>query len=144
MIDNGLRSSTKRTYSSAQTKYLAFCNKHKLEAIPGSESTILRYLAFLQTQTGKGKMGLRHGTMQVHLAALKNLFVSAGFDSDLYTPRIRLALRSVQIRGPPPQVKKPITFGILKAMINRLAQNFDSILWSALLCTSYYGCYRGG
>ena len=64
-----LKPSTHRTYSSAQNKYLNFCQFYNLVALPASEDTLLLYVAFLYDLKLKG------GTIRVYLAAVRSLHI---------------------------------------------------------------------
>ncbi len=142
MISGGIRPSTNKTYNSANKKFMTFCAAHGLIAIPVSETTILRYLAYLQSIPGRITQGLAHSTAVVHLSAIRQLQIAANEKVEIYTPRVKLALRSVLISHPPAIQKAPITFDILLLMLNCLPADYDGLLWHTMICTGYFGCLR--
>ncbi len=144
MIQGGIRKSTQRTYKSAHNKYIQFCKNHNLIAVPAEESTVLRFLAFLQATPGKKGMGLSLSTLNVSLAAIKFLHTQFGFSAEqILSPRVKLALRSVALQGRPPNKKSPITFDMLSLMVSTLSPDYDGWLWFTVLLTGYMGAMRG-
>ncbi len=143
MVSNGLRDSTKQTYSSVQTKYIKFCKDFGLIDVPTCERTILRYIAFLRSQPAKSGFGLALSSIQVHLAGVRSLHIGLGVDLDnLYTARVKLALKSVANTGPPPKQMKPITFQLLKPILHSLPSSYTGMLWNAVITTGFFSCMR--
>ena len=63
----GLASSTQRTYSSAQKRYLEFCNNHSLPPLPVHEHQLCQFVSFL------GDQGLAYSSLKGYLSAIRNL-----------------------------------------------------------------------
>ncbi len=143
MVTHGIRESTKKTYTSVQTKFLKFCEMHELLPVPVDECTILRYIAYLQSQPGRGKVGLSHSSVQVHLSGIRALQVVHGNDTSFYTSKVKWALRSIELKGPPPVRKIPITFDILEAFLLALPPDYDGLMWASVINLGYYGAFRG-
>ncbi len=144
MVQGGLRVSTQRSYKSVHNKYFKFCSKYGLSPVPTSEMTLLRFIAFLRCQPGKKSQGLSLSSIQVSLSAIRSLHSQLGIDTQsFFTPRVKLALRSVALNAPPPSQKLPITFDILCRILPGLTVDFDGILWFVVIVVGYMGAMRG-
>ena len=112
-----LSTSTQKSYSTGQKRFLSFCKDHSLSPLPPSEHTILLFLAQL------GFDGLPLATMQSYMSAIRNLLLHNGLSSfDLYTPKVKLVLRGIK-RGKAsahsnPLPRLPITPDILLQLKN--------------------------
>ena len=109
---NGLASSTRKSYSSGQKRYLSFCNKFRLTPIPPSEHTILLFISQL------GLDGLSLSTIKGYMSAIRNLLIDMGYESfRLYTPKVELVIRGIKrvkvSTEAPTQSRLPITPSIL-------------------------------
>ena len=147
LLENGLASSTRRTYSSGQTSYLSFCSLARLAPLPSSENILCLFVAWLASS------GLSHATIKVYLAAVRQLHISAGranpFLGDM--PRLNLVLRgyrrseSARVALRPQRL--PITPAILRALHgvwSKESQSYDSVLWWAACLTGFFGFLRSG
>lgn len=144
MVCGGLRGNTVRTYSSAQKQYIDFCETFGLIPVPATETVLLRYLAYLNHKSTKSKQGLASSSMSVYLSAVRSLHVMQGAPAPpTSSPRIMLALKSVQINNPPPVQKLPICFQLLSHMCNMLHNDYDGLVWKAALSLGFFGCLRG-
>ena len=93
-------SSTKQLYESVQKQYLQFCQSYGLVSLPASEQTLLMYIALLYIR------GLKASTVKVYLSSIRSLHIEAGLDSPSdNNPRIRQAIRSIEINQPPASQK---------------------------------------
>jgi len=61
-----------KSYQAGHKRYLAFCTKASRQAIPTSKNTLMMFASHL------AKEGLSHQSIKVHLAAVRNLHVTAG------------------------------------------------------------------
>ena len=112
LVSSGIRNSTKRTYSSAQSSYLKFCSAMLLQPMPASERIILRYIAYLNNKK------LCPRSLKVHLSAIRSLHIMNGLPAPpTATPRINLALRALLHQAAPPVKRQPITLDILAKML---------------------------
>ena len=145
LIQNGLRANTQRTYTAAQKQYLQFCDEYKLCSVPTSENTVLRYIAYMSTKPArKGKQGLTISTMNVYLAAVRSLQIMAGFDAPIiHTPRVQLALKAISESCDPPSQKMPITYDILSWIVIPMSDDYNSLVWKAVLTLGFFACLRG-
>ncbi len=131
MLD-GLRLSTKQTYSSAQCSFISFCNTFSLAPIPASEQTILWYIAYTQTRPG-----FKSSSLKDHLSSIRSLHILLGtIIPPTSTPRVNLILKAIYDNGPGPDQKLPITYPILHHLCTKL-------VWHAALTLGFFGGFRG-
>ena len=142
-----LASSTKRSYGSAQRRFLAFCSRSKLSPLAVSEEMLCRYVAFLAED------GLAHSTIKSYLSAVRQLQIAEGLPDPFLAsmPRLEQEIKGIKVRqgkqGRKPRKKLPITPAILHKM--RLAWETEAddpdliMLWAA--CTlCFFGFHRSG
>ena len=67
----GLASSTQRTYKSGKERYLKFCQLAGASPLPGGESILCRFCAYLAND------GLCHRTIKVYLSAVRHMHIAA-------------------------------------------------------------------
>lgn len=136
----GIRSSTKRTYSSAQKSFLAFCQEFSLCPMPASEQIILWYIAYLRSHKVHK---IKSNSLNVYLAAIRSLHIMEGFESPpIHAPRVKLALKAILEQDPPTVQKYPITYTLLARMLLYLGDNFDEIMYKAVLTVAFFGALR--
>ncbi len=144
MISNSLAPNTRRTYSSAQKRYLEFCEEHSLlhangSAVPASELTLLRFIGTLSSS-------LQASSFKVYLAAIRSLHIQNGYaDPFIERPRIPLVIRGLR-RSQANRVKTeklPITSLILHSLRAQfdLSQFDEAMVWAAC-CTAFSGFLR--
>jgi len=139
LLRQGIRSSTARTYTSAQKRYLAFCDTFLLTALPATEELLLLYIAHLDRALLKGS------SIRVYLAAVRSLHIEEGFKYDLSdSQRVKRTLRALTISAPPPKQKRPITSDILARMQGCIPPGYNGgVLWAAMTL-AFFGCLRAG
>ena len=138
LVAGGLRTSTHRTYSSAQRHYIRFCATYAFPPIPSNETQLLRYVAYCSN------LGLAASTVQVYLSAISSLHTLNGLPPPpIHSPRINLSVKSILESQLPPARKAPITVGMLYRFLQALDFTFDSYLWRAVLCLGFFGALRG-
>ena len=137
LVQSGLRTTTRKTYSSAQKSYMKFCDDYNLLALPCSEDTVLLFIAYLHSTGCKGS------TIRVYLSAVRSLHVEEGYGNpmDNYL-RVKQALRASDRISPNPTRKMPITLDILSKMHSLIGSSTrDKMIWAAFTL-SFFGCLR--
>ena len=138
LIQHALKSSTRATYSSAQRKFIQFCQEFKLVALPVVENTLIYYVSYLHER------GLKGTSIQVYLSAIKSLHLHCGLPYPMFTPRLNLALRGAKVLSSPPLRKLPITFSLLCKLINNMSYHPDELLLQVAMAVAFFGCLRCG
>ena len=137
LLKNSLRENTRKTYCSAQNRYLQFCNLYQQNPIPASENTLMLYVAYLYYQH------LTYSTVQVYLSAVRSLHIFHGYGNPLDNKLLlKQTVKAVHvIRGDCTQ-KLPITLEILQKMY-RIVSTFHGaqVLWAAMTL-AFFGCLR--
>ena len=102
LMNAALRDNTKRTYTSAQNRFLNFCKHYKLLPLPVSEDTLLLYVSFLFEE------GLSGSSIKVYLSAVRSLHIFAGkqYPTDLH--RVRMAIKGAVRETPAPNRNSPL------------------------------------
>ena len=131
LMGAALKSNTKQTYSSAQSRYLNFCEKFELVSLPCTEDTLLLYVGFLFEE------GLSGSSIRVYLSAVRSLHVFAGLRYPTELLRVKLALRGAVRRTPQPIRKLPITVPILRSLLQNSKHRFDKILIEAVMTLAF-------
>ena len=133
-----LKDNTKRTYSSAQKRYLNFCEHYHRVPMPASEDTLLLYVSFLFEE------GLTGTSIRVYLSAVRSLHVFAGHTYPTELLRVKLALKGAIRETPAPIRKLPITYTVLKKLLKKIKCRFDGHLLCAAMTLAFFGCLRLG
>ena len=134
-----LKNNTKKTYSSAQTRYVKFCELYNFPIMPVSEDTLLLYIGYLFEQ------GLSGSSIRVYLSAVRSLHVFSGKPYPTELHRVKLALKGARTRETPKPIRKqPITIKILKQLLPLLVHRFDKYLMRSVMCLAFFGCFRLG
>ena len=89
----GLSKNTNRAYSSGEKRFLQFCLMNRLlspdgDVLPASEGTLIYFASYLART-------VRHSTIKLYLAAVRNLHITAGYSHPL---KCKLLLHKV-LRG---------------------------------------------
>jgi hypothetical protein len=137
LVVQGIRSSTARTYSSAQRRFMDFCNMYDLHPLPCTEDVALLYIAHLD------KCHLSSGSIRVYMSALRSLHIQEGVPYAISdSQRIKRALRAIVIKSPAAKQKLPITFDILTRMHSAIPTGGDSLTIAAAMSLAFFGCLR--
>ena len=131
-----LKPNTKRTYTSAQNRYIKFCESYNIVVMPTTEDNLLLYVAFLFDS------GLKGSSIKVYLSAVRSMHIYAGYPYPNEMLRVRLAIKGAVCQSPPPCRKFPITFPVLCEMFRALKLRFDFKLISAVMTLAFFGCMR--
>ena len=134
---------TQRTYSSAQKRFIRFCEDHGFlrangSPCPTSELTILRFVGHL-SETCKAS------SIKVYLAAIRSLHIFHGFQDPLVgCLRIPLVIRGLRRMNPVHENRKmPITPSVLCSIKAELDfSKYDDILLWAVCCTAFFRFFR--
>ena len=140
-----LAPSTRRTYMSAQKRFLNFCEVADCPPIPVSEGWLCGYVAFL------ARDGLKHSSIKSYLSSICHLQISADpFAASM--PRLEQVLKGIKVnqgrqgRNMPNQ-KLPITPEILRR-IKSLWQPYetdpDYVMLLAACCVCFFGFMQLG
>ena len=141
----GIASSTRRSYESAQRKFLEFCRWSQClhaddSALPASEWTLMLFATYLAKT-------IKASSIKVYLAGIRSLHIENGFPNPL-TECLRLerVLRDIKrSQGVSTRERLPVTFTVLtrlRAVIN--LDCYDDILFWAACCTGFFGFLRSG
>ena len=142
----GLASSTQRTYSSAQKRYLEFCNKHSLPPLPVHEHQLCQFVSFL------GDQSLAYSSLKGYLSAIRNLQITYNYPDPNISrmPKLEQVLRGIKRQNAAAQTKRerlPITPDILvklRAVWERENTKQDNIMLWAVSSLCFFGFFRAG
>lgn len=102
-----------------------------------SDVNLLRFIAYLSHQQ------LLPRTIRVYLAGVRSWFVRSGSEiPDIFTPRVKLALRSLDREAPPPSRVAPISYAMISEFINYLSPSLDNIMLMSAFALAYFACLR--
>jgi hypothetical protein len=141
----GIASSTRRTYDSAQRKFLEFCRWSQClhsngSPLPASEWTLMLFATHLSRT-------IKAASIKVYLAGIRSLHIENGFPNPLVDClRLERVLRGIKrSQGVSKRERLPVTFTVLSRL--REVLNFecydDTLFWAAC-CTGFFGFLRSG
>ena len=103
-LSRALASSTLRTYSSGQRRYLSFCEAASISPLLLSDHTLCMFVAWL------ARGGLAHQTIKSYLSAIRHFHILAGqgdpFAGEAY-PILQYVLRGIK-RSPARAARQPV------------------------------------
>lgn len=137
LLRSGLRPNTMKTYDAAQKRYLEFCARYTLCALPASEDTMLLYVAYLH------KEDLKASSVKVYIAAVRALHIEVGYGNPMegYL-RMQRAIRALEINSEPPMQKLPITIQIMSQLYGVVGNDYNSKVTWAAMALGNFGCLR--
>ena len=110
---------------------------YNIDPLDLSELTLLRFIAHLSAS------GLVSGTIKVYISGVRSWFVLTGLPiPTLFTPRVKLALKSIERDSPPPSKARPLTFSILSQVFLYLPPTHDNLMFISALALAYFACLR--
>ena len=86
--------STKRSYASAQKRFLSFCTRAKLGPLLMSEDILSRYVVFL------AKGGATHSTIKSYLSVVSQIQIARGMPHPFQASMARLeqVMKGIKVR----------------------------------------------
>ena len=138
LVRQGIRPGTQRSYTSAQSRYIDFCQRYHITPLPLHPTTTLWYVTYLYDQ------GLSHASINVYISALRSLHIMQGLpEPAVRTPQVQLALRAIKARSQPSQQKAPLTFHQLHTLLQHLEGDPERELWVAVFSLAFFAGLRG-
>ena len=114
-----------------------FCCFYSLSPLPLNEVLVLRFIAYLHS------IKFSPSSVRVHLAAIRAWAISLGLNPpDLYSARVKWALRSFTRSAPPPARVPPFTFRMLYSIYLVISYSYDNIMHFTAMLLAYFGCMR--
>ena len=141
----GLAWRTNRTYGSGERRFIRFCLMHRLvhdsgDILPASEGTLIYFASYLARS-------VRHSTIKLYLAAVRNLHISCGHSDPLVGKLLlKKVLRGIlRYQGQQRILRQPVTPGVLLAirpfLQAWLGPKDFSMVWAAFTL-AFYGFLR--
>ena len=141
----GLAWRTNRTYGSGERRFICFCLMHRLvhdsgDIFPASEGTLIYFASYLARS-------VRHSTIRLYLAAVRNLHISCGHSYPLAGKLLlRKVLRGIlRYQGQHRVLRQPVTSGVLLAirpfLPSWLGSSDFSMVWAAFTL-AFFGFLR--
>ena len=141
----GIASSTRRTYESAQRKFLEFCHWSQClhdngSPLPASEWTLMLFVTHLSRT-------IRASSINVYLPGIRSLHVENGFPNPLSNClRLERVLRGIKrSQGVTKRERLPVTLAVLRRLRTVLDMaNYDDVLFWVACCIGFFGFLRSG
>ena len=139
LISNSLPPSSKKTYATAQVRYLSLCSHMKLNPAPATQQQLILF-AVDSAQTI---------SMRMYLAAVTHLHISKGYTDPLHgLQQLDLLMKGVRRAKPAHKDQRlPITLLILYGSYEILNQEPESyknkLLWAAC-CLGFFAFLHSG
>ena len=146
--DQALAPSTKRTYNTAQTRYITHCNSHNIAPLPVSQETLCSFVASLAVQ------GIAHKSIKSYLSGIHHFHITAygqdpGIGDMALLKYVLQGIKRSQLASAAsrPRTRLPITVDIMRLLKRAWeAQGIShkhAMLWAAC-CTCFFGFPRSG
>lgn len=137
LVANGLTANSSRTYANANKKYFEFCAYFKLDPCIIDEQTVLRFITYLKTQQSAPS------TIRVYLSGLRAWALANSIPCDnLYSPKVRWALKAVSRLSQPPTKVPPLGYSILASLAQSLTPSYDNLMIFSSMLLAYFSCLR--
>ena len=142
-LSQGLAPSTRRSYASAQSKFIAFCCQlGKLHPsgspCPADEWTLCLFVTFLART-------IRHSSIKVYLSGVRALHIEQGFPDPLINClRLQQVVRGIKrCQGSPSSSRLPITDDLMLVIWRSLDLRLpDHCMFWAACSLGYFGFLR--
>ena len=132
-------------YRSGQKRYLGFCAKAGLQAIPAQEVVLCKFVVQLATE------GLRHCTIKSYMAGIRHLHIGEGLGDPFLSSWCKLHYVLIGVKQSQGEAEKrerlPITPPLLrkiKSMWDNQAENYDTIMLWVACCLAFFGFLHVG
>lgn len=131
-IDGAYAPSTIRAYSTNFEKFIQFCEKLNIDALPASSSDVAQYIAQLT------KSGLKSSSIRIAVASISSIHKLNLLHDPTQHPTVKIELRRMhRTLGRYSQQAFGITVPILEKMLGATANNFRGYRDRALLLLAY-------
>ena len=147
-FNQALASSTRRSYASAQTRYLSFCSQFNIPPLPVQESDLCRFASFL------ANVNVSHSTIKCYLSAVRRLQIASNLpDPQIASmPKLEGVIRGIKSQQASSRVSSdkkrlPITPNLLfklKEYFQQRSADPDSFMLWAAVSTCFFGFMRAG
>lgn len=144
-MGQGIASTTRRTYSTAQKRFIDFCYRtNQLSPsgfpCPASEWTLMLFATHLAGS-------IHANSIKVYLAGVRSLHIEQGFRNPLENClRLERVLRGIKrTHGNSTSARLPVTIDVLRTLRSQLElTRYDDILFWAACCLGFFGFLRCG
>ena len=145
LLANGIASSTRRTYNTAERRFISFCHQTRQLSpsgypCPASEWTLMLFVSHLSES-------IKADSIKVYLAGVRSLHIKQGFPNTLENRlRLQRIVRGVKrLQGSEKRDRCPVTFNVLQKLQRQvvLTRYNDSMFWAAC-CLGFFGFLRSG
>ena len=135
--------STRRTYTTGERRYLAFCAVCRWDPLPATDLTLSCFAAHMAGR-------VKPGTVRVYLAAVRNLHLDLGLpDPTANSTLLHRVTKGIhRAHGPAAgRPRLPITVDILhklaRALLGSDTNIVDRLMLHAAILLAFHGCLRG-
>lgn len=146
-FQHGLAPATRRSYGSAQKRYLSFCGQHHLSPVPCSEQILCQFAAHV------AGAGVKASSIKCYLSAVRQLQIAKGEGDPGISQMVKLqqvvkGIKSAQakdgVKSLPRLPISPAHLVAIKGVWERGGLSRDKVmLWAAtMLC--FFGFLRSG
>ena len=144
-FQEGLASSTRRSYDTAMKTFDTFCSTFQLpDPFPVTETVLCSFAAYLADQ------GLSLQTVKSYLAGVRNMQLSLGLpdprdQSSLpILKHVQAGIKRARLRTTPARVRLPVTPPLLRQLRQYLeaTAHIDRVEMWAICCMAFFGCFR--
>ncbi|XP_065179590.1 uncharacterized protein LOC135810051 [Sycon ciliatum] len=135
--------SSRRTYSTAETRYFQFCQVHACNPLPGDDFTLCYFAAELFRT-------LQPRSVRVYMSAIRNLHVELGFAYPSGpTTLLARVLRGIDRSSSTQRHRLPITTPLLREIcrhvaVPRMRHPHDKAMLRAAFSLAFHGFFRCG
>lgn len=137
LVTSGLAYNSRVAYTKAVSRYFEFSTHYCLNPFLLDELMVIRFIAYL------ARSNISLSTIKVYLSGLRAWAIASGAPTpELYTPRVRWALRSLLRSAPQPQQARPFTYAMLVAVFEVVRYSYDDLVIFVAMVLGYFACLR--
>ena len=138
LLNDGISSSTRATYSGPQKVYIAFCRTFSLQSLPASDDTFRLFITHLFNK------GLSFNTIKLYVSAIISLHTFSGVPPpNLKNPKFRLMMRSIAQKCQGHGQKSPLTMKLLRSIWSSIGNMPEAKCLCAAVTLGFFGGLRG-